>query len=184
VRVLVIPEDRTLDQYILKPIIVDLFADLGVPAVVEVLPRPHLQGIEQVLVKVDEIIDTNRMVDLFLLIVDRDCRDGRATQVGLLEARHPDKLIACLAIEEVEVWMLALHRQDLGVSWREVRAECHPKERFAEPFLVERGWNMSLGRGRERAMRALSAQWRGLMSVCEELAKLRERIADHLRRRA
>ncbi len=175
-RVLVIPEDPYLDQYILKPVIAALFDDLGRTPQVEVLQKPRLRGVAQALdvTILSAIVLDNRMIDLFLLVVDRDCDGQRQDAVGALERRHPGKLIACLAVEEVEVWMLALHRDALTARWSEIVGECHPKERFAEPFLVERGWNTSLGR--ERAMRSLRGQWKTLVSLCPELAALRERV--------
>jgi len=75
VRALIIPEDPTLDRHVLKPVVQRIFADLGRTARVEVLTDPHLSGISRALDRsaVDEIVEDNRMVDLFLLIVDRDC---------------------------------------------------------------------------------------------------------------
>ncbi len=92
------------------------------------------------------------------------------------EAEHPGRLLACLAVEEVEVWMLALHRDALGGRWPEVRADCDPKERYADPFLREKGWLTEVGHGRKRAMRELPSRWGSLLSVCPELAELRERL--------
>ena len=43
-KVLVIPEDQVLDQFVVKPIVEALFADLGQPAQVTVLPEPRLRG--------------------------------------------------------------------------------------------------------------------------------------------
>ena len=47
-KVLVIPEDHTYDQYILKPVIQKIFADLGRTPKVEVLPD-SLGGVDQAL---------------------------------------------------------------------------------------------------------------------------------------
>ncbi len=178
-RVLVIPEDPTLDQYILKPIIERVLAEAGGTGRVEVLQNPRMRGATHALNAgiVREIIEDNSMIDLFVLAVDRDCdRDGN---VGLAEARaneHPGKLLSCLAVEEVEVWMLALHRQSLRTPWSEVRSDCDPKERHAEPFLDRMEWSLGVGGGRKRAMRDLAGQWQSLVSVCPELAELRDRV--------
>jgi hypothetical protein len=83
-----------------------------------------------------------------------------------------------LAIEEVEVWMLALHRE--AFSWNEVRAEPHPKERFALPFLAERAPKLAPGAGRVWAMRELGSHWRGLLQCCPELKELQQRVKDWL----
>jgi hypothetical protein len=47
VKVLVIPEDPTLDQYILKPVVNRLFADLGRTARIDILSNPRLRGVDQ-----------------------------------------------------------------------------------------------------------------------------------------
>ena len=189
-KVLIIPEDPTLDQHILKPIVERLFADLGRPARVMMLTDPHLGGVEQALDggTIRSIVDKYRMVDLFLLMVDNDGgRSGNAGKAALREAEYPDRLIACLAIEEVEVWMLALHREEIrqmtGARWPQIRGHHDPKEAYATPFIRARGWSTGVGRGRKDAMRALPTQWGSLLQVCDELAVLRRRVEDWLRTR-
>jgi hypothetical protein len=186
--VLIIPEDPTLDRHILKPIVEQIFEDLGRNARVDVLEDPHLGGVDEAVDAevVRGIIRDRAMFQLFLLLIDRDCRDREAL-AAQREAEHPGKLLVCLAIEEVEVWMLALHREALrktsGVHWSEVRQECHPKERYADPLLKAEGWMSKTGRGRVQAMRKLGAQWQGLLQVCPELGELRQRIARWLEER-
>ncbi len=180
-KVLVIPEDPTLDQYILKPIVERLFQDIGRKARVEVLQDPHLEGIDQALdaKMVTAIIEENPMVDLFLLMVDRDCNRFRNEErAANREQEHPSKLLACLAIEEVEVWMLALHRDSTAVdaSWQTIRSDCDPKERYAEPLLQALGPHTLVGHGRKLAMREIATQWNALVQRCEELHTLRERL--------
>lgn len=173
-KVLVIPEDQQLDQYILKPVLEMLFADLGLKARLSILPEPRLRGATAALDRdiVGGIVRDNPMEDLFLLIVDRDC--NRTNHEALAKQRqleHPKKLIACLAWQEVEVWMLALYKDRLGVSFTEVRAECDPKERFADPLLNELG-REGPGQGRKNAMRALRKKWQSLRGTCPELNEL------------
>ncbi len=180
-KVLIIPEDPTLDAHILSPIIERLFEELGRTARIEVLQDPHLEGIDQALKPemVKRIVDENPMVELFLLIVDRDCnRFQNEARAAAREQDHPGRLLACVAFEEVEVWMLALHREALGERWGAIRSECDPKELYAEPFLREQGWLSQVGKGRKRAMRGLAAQWKSLLTMCPELARLRERLQD------
>jgi hypothetical protein len=64
-----------------------LFADLEIPARVEVLPEPRLRGAGDALDKdlVASIVESNPMEDLFLLIVDRDC--DRRSNVAKAKAR-------------------------------------------------------------------------------------------------
>lgn len=177
-KVLIIPEDPTLDQHVLKPIAQQLFNDLGRSnARVEVLQEPHLRGVAQALnaQKLQEIIEDNAMIDLFIVMIDRDCnRFHNEEQAAARCGEHPRKLLACLAFQEVEVWALALHRE--GLPWSEVRKDCDPKERFWDPFVEARGWQGEVGRGRKKAMHGLGAKWKGLLQVCPELAALREEV--------
>lgn len=178
-KVLVIPEDPSLDQYILKPLVVQLFEELGIRARVDVLWNPRLRGVSQALdgVVIADIVATYSMIDLFLLLVDRDGEEQRAERVRTREQEHPGRLIACLAVEEIEVWMLAFHRDSLPWSWPSIRTERDPKERFARPFLAERAPRLDAGAGRKWAMRGLGARWKGVLEVCPELGELRQRIA-------
>lgn len=178
-KVLIIPEDPTHDPYILRPVVERIFADLNRPARIEVLRDPHLRGVDEALDQqtVAGIVSDNPMVDLFLLLVDRDCdRRGNSTKASARESEHARCLIACLAIEEVEVWMLALHPDAVGAPWQTVRAECDPKERFAAPALKRIGTS-GPGAGRKRAMRALVGSWPRLRQLCPEIAQLQERVA-------
>jgi len=114
------------------------------------------------------------MVDLFVVIADRDCDRQRNTQ-RLGQAASADPRVAwCCAIEEVEIWMLALHRGEFA-TWNEVRAHCDVKEHYALPFLARRRFS-GPGKGRKAAMALLGQEWRGLLQVCNELATLRETI--------
>lgn len=183
--VLIIPEDPRLDQHILKPVVERIFADLKVPANIRVLQDPRMRGVSQALDEnvIQPVVDLYPMVDLFLVIVDRDCdRESNVARARTLESRIPDRLIVCLAIEEVETWMLYLHRDALGrelsAGFREVRASCDPKDEFAEPLLRKLGWTTTVGKGRKRAMRDLGASWSGLLRVCDELSEFRARIAE------
>lgn len=183
-KVLVIPEDPTLDQYILKPVVEHLFKDFGRPARVYVLQDPHLRGVSQALDKgiIAGILEKERMIDLFLLIVDRDCVDDRQAQLDarLAQGRGLGKsILGCLAVEEVEVWALALYRSEFP-RWRDVREECHPKEKYFDPLVRQRNWQEGPGRGRASAMTALSGKWRSLKSVCRELQGLQDRVDEWL----
>jgi hypothetical protein len=186
VKIMVIPEDPTIDQYILKPIVEQLFADLGKSPRVHVLSKPRLRGVPQALDAsiLADIVDTNRMIDLFLVLVDRDADTQKRPAVAReREREHVDRLFVCLAIEEIEVWMLALHREALDAPWKEIRTERDPKELYAHPFLAQRAPKLGAGAGRAWAMRDLGAKWKGLLEVCPELAELRQCIESWLDRR-
>jgi len=178
VKVLVIPEDPSLDQHILKPVVEKIFADFGKAPRVTVLSKPRLRGVAQALNPdiLADIVATYPMNDLFLVLVDRDGDEARAAVARAREAEHSGRLFVCLAIEEIEVWMLAIHPEILGTGWREVQSEIHPKERFAEPFLKERAPKLDAGQGRAWAMRDLGGQWRGVLKRCPELGELKRRV--------
>ena len=180
-KVLIIPEDPTFDQYIVKPVVERLLKDLGLTGRVDVLRDPKLEGIDKALDKdvIADIVNDNPMEDLFVLVVDRDCdRMNNSTRTAARVAEHRDRLVACLAKEELEVWMLALYRDELGVRWSEVTQECDPKEKYAEPFMARKGWTAQVGRGRKRAMHALGGAWTGLLSVCPEIATLKSDVQN------
>ncbi len=178
-RVLIIPEDPTLDRHVLKPVVERVFRDLGRKARVEVLTDPHLSGVEQALDPevISEVIEDHPMVDLFILAVDRDCdRFGNTRRAGARVKEHDGRLLAVLAREELEVWPLALHRKELDAAWGEIRKECDPKEAYWDPFVKRMGWLGTVGRGRKRAMRELGRNWRGFLDVCDEVRELEEAI--------
>ncbi len=182
-KVLVIPEDPTLDQYILKPIVGRIFADLGRSSSrINVLTNPRLRGVAQALDSaiLADVVETYPMIDLFLVLVDRDGDARRHAVARRREAEQEGRLFVCLAIEEIEVWMLAVHREALGVAWSEVRAEIHPKERFAQPFLKDNAPKLDPGAGRAWAMRDLGARWKGVLQCCSEIDELRQRIEQWL----
>ena len=177
-KVLVIPEDQTHDQYIIKPVIEALFADLEFRARVSVLPDPRLHGDSEALdpEMIRGIVRDNPMEDLFLLLVDRDCdRNHAEAKAAAIQKEHATRLICCLAIQEIEVWMLALHADSLGAPLSEIRRHCDPKERWAEPLLKRVGMD-GPGAGRKKAMRALQGQWRSLRDRCNELKSLQDQV--------
>ena len=189
-KVLIIPEDQHLDRYIAKPVIEALFADLGRPARIDVLPEPRLRGASEALDKgvVDAIVAENPMVDLFLLVVDLDCdREGHAARAAERQREHSKKLLACLAQHELEVWMLALYKEQLRTefdgSFSQIREECDPKERWAEQLLEDLGTG-SPGGGRKSAMKKLAGNYRSLRDTCVEIRDLEGKIRAWLAARA
>lgn len=182
-KVLIIPEDPTHDHFVIKPIIEKIFSDLSQRASIEVLRDPHLRGVDEALdaQTVREIVEDNPMIDLFLIIVDRDCnRLGNVTKAAAREADYPNRLLACLAVQEVEVWVLGLYRDEISDNFRLVREDCDPKEKYFAPWIERKGWSVLVGQGRKQAMRALPGRWNSLRTVCPELSDLQTRIRDHL----
>lgn len=186
-KIFIIPEDQELDQYIVKPILERILSDIGRTARIDVLPKPRMRGISHLMGPgvIEDIVEDYPMADLFVVMVDSDCDyQNRGEKIKALVERQPaardgkKRLIACIAREEIEVWMLGLHHRDpaLGAAWQDIRAHCHPKEAFAEPFIARKGWSTLLGRGRKHAMRELGQHWSGLLGRCDELAQLRREI--------
>ena len=171
-KVLVVCEDPTHDQHVVKPIVERAMEELGFTASVSVLDDPHLRGIAHLLAELPAIVADARMVQLLVVAIDNDC-DRQRNRAKIENAATQDpRIVTCCAMEEVETWMLALHRETLGAPWPDVRAHCDVKEAFAVPFLVRNGLQSGPGRGRKAAMRALRGNWRPLLNACPELRTL------------
>ena len=180
-RVLVIPEHPRYDQYILKPVVEQLFKHLGKPARVDVLANPVFDGVSQILKSsnLERVAALHPMHGIFLLFPDRDGNEGRASQLAMLEASFPGTLFGCAAIEELEIWMLALHAGELYAPWVELRAETQLKE-SAQRWLDEKWPAPTPSRGRKTAMAALTAtSFRTLLRQCPELQELCQKVATH-----
>lgn len=187
-RVLVIPEDFTLDQHILKPIIQALFAKLGKPRTkVVVCQDPRLGGVDQATSweRLREIIDRYRMVDLFVLCVDRDGNEGRKQVLDNLEVQattflaNPAKLfVAENAHQEIEVWAVAGHNVPREWNWEEVRTELHPKERYFVAIAEQE----NLANDRERMYAVLGKmaanRYGRICQLCPEVQQLEDRISN------
>ena len=123
--VLVIPEDFRKDQYMLKPIITAILAEIGRIAKIRVCQDPLLGGISQALKwsRINEILNRYQgMVDLFLLRVDRDGIETRKQSLNRLEEKASEALpegkllLAENAWQEIEVWA---HRKTSSAMLRE-----------------------------------------------------------------
>lgn len=183
-RVMIIPEDFTRDQYVLKPIVAAMFEAIGRKAKVEVCQNPRLRGVSQALdwEQVHAIVDRYRaMFQCFLLIVDRDADPHRRIALDNLEQRALDafpaaRFLAENAWQEVEVWCLAGHDLE-GVSWEDVRAERDPKERYFVPLARRRGLLDAPGQGRRQLSEEAARSYARLRQLCrEDLWALEERV--------
>jgi len=190
-RVLVIPEDPRLDQYVLKPILEAMFKRLGRPrAIVRVCQDPVLGGVDQATNwnRIEEILDLYRgMVDIFLLIVDRDGQDGRRSALDSIEEKAREALppgrhfLAENAWQEIEVWVLAGLDLPAGWSWQDVRTEPHAKETYFMPFARKRGVVEEPGEGRKRLTLEAAARYDRIRRLCpEDVASLEDRLAKLL----
>jgi len=185
--VLVIPEDFRKDQYVLKPIVRAMFDAIDKPrANVRICLDPLLGGVDQAtgFARLADIIERYEgMVDVFLLIVDRDGKPGRRAALDNIERKaaaklKPDRVfLAENAWQEIEVWALAGHRLPDDWSWKDVRSEIHPKERYFEPFAADRGLSQEPGGGRKTLAQEAAGNYRRVRSRCpEDVVALEERL--------
>ncbi|ARU61399.1 hypothetical protein CBW65_10590 [Tumebacillus avium] len=139
-KVLVITEDYVYDQHIVQPIVRKICEEAGKPnAKVIVCTNPRFRGFEDC-TKIDrlkeEVIEMYKMVDLFLLLVDRDANEYRHEKLAGIEAqlklslRSNQSFITENAHQEIEVWALAGLDLPKGWSWAEIRSERDPKEKY------------------------------------------------------
>lgn len=184
--VLIIPEDFRTDQSIVKPIIEAMMVAVGRPnANVRVCTNPLLGGVNNALnlSKLRPIIDRYKgMVDLFLLLVDRDGVEGRADALRSLETQLqpmlPDQKVIFgeNAWQEVEVWLLAGQR-DHGYVWQEVRTALHPKEQFYRPYASRRGVLAHPAEGRGILAGEAARGYDRIAQLCpEDVGALQRRI--------
>ena len=182
--VLVIPEDFRKDQYMLKPIIESMMKAKGKAAKVVVCKDPLLGGIGQALKweRIKEITERYRMVDLFLLCVDRDGDENRRNKLDAIEVKMASilpagkSLFAENAWQEIEVWVLAGHKLPSQWNWQEVRLEVNPKEHYFLPFAKERKLLDTPGEGRKILAREAARQYHRICRLCSEVAELESRI--------
>lgn len=202
-RVLVIPEDSRRDKDLLKPLIEALMIAAGRPrAKVRVCEKPVLGGVAEALKleRLREIIDLwGGQTDLFLLIVDRDGKDGTTLPAsGDQPARKNEDRRAVItrlehestallpkgkvllgehAIEEVEVWVLAGHELPTEWSFRAIRAERNPKEAFFVPFLTKHRGLTDDTAGRALVAAEAARNFQRICDRCpEDMKRLTERV--------
>lgn len=177
--VLVVPEDFTKDEHILKPLVVKILQETGRPrATVEVCRDPNFQGVSGAMnigrLK-DEVIRRYPMVDLFLLFVDRDGVTGRETQATRIEEELTSELmgrqkrfLAALAHQEVEVFVLAGHELPLGWSWQQVREDPDVKNSCFSELVRLKNTERQPHEGRKSLMIEAMANWSRIKSRCPE----------------
>lgn len=104
-KVLVIPEDPRLDQYILKPVVERIFADLRKSPRVTVLSNPRLRGVAEALNRdiLADIVATYPMNNLFLVIVDRSMSKN-ASRSRSSKRRHPSSIPAKAGLGPCGTW--------------------------------------------------------------------------------
>jgi len=176
--VLIIPEDFRKDQYVLKPLIRRLLKEAGKPnAKVRVCLDQLLGGITEAMKwsRIKDVLDRYRgMVQVFLLLVDRDGVEGRREALNELERKAGDvseestSLLAENAWQEIEVWALAGQDLPKDWNWSAVRAEIHPKEVYFGPLARQRGLINEPGEGRTTMGREAAQNYNRVRSRCRE----------------
>lgn len=190
--VLIIPEDFRKDQFILRPIVRALLAEVGyAKAKVEVCRDPLVGGISEALKW--EVIQAilaryQWQVDLFLLCVDRDGSETRGEALRGLEDKASGMLgagsffLAEQAWQELEVWVLAGHDNLPGEwNWKEIRTEHHPKERYYVPFAKLAHCFDHPAEGRGTLAEQAARRYRRIRTLCpEDIGNLETRVAQVL----
>lgn len=184
VRVVVIPEDATFNGYILGPLVRRMLQECGKPNAKVTIPPIPIRGYEHAKREFrTQLFERYRyQADLLLFLPDADGKD-RSGEFQALEAEAQSQgvlLLCCAARQEVEVWLLAGHRDKLDRRWQEVREDISVKENVFEPFLAVHGNPKAADEGRKLLMQEALGSYRSLLGVCEELAELEERIRGAL----
>ena len=186
-KVLVIPEDFRNDRHILQPLFHRLFRSIGRPrADVRVCTDPLMGGVNEALKKerIAEVVEQYRMIDMFILCIDRDKIPGRRDRLDEIEVEFGQShlFFAACAWEEIETWALAGLVLPTQWRWRDVRAEKHVKERYFEELARRRGLDKQAAGGRrllgEEAARNIAA----IRQKCpDDFGKLAKRIEAAIR---
>jgi hypothetical protein len=184
--VLVIPEDSRNDGYIVGPVISAAVQSSGRPnARVRVLTDPILGGVREALKlgNLREIVDRYPLVNLFVLVVDRDGEPSRRRLLDQRESEVASALkagqgfIAVEAWQEVEAWALAGQNLPKGMRWSDIRAERDVKERFFDPYVRDNGLLPGLGRGRKSLGDSAGKNYGRVKRRCPELRDFEQRVA-------
>ena len=181
-RALIIPEDPTHNGAILRPLFQRLLSAAGRRnAKIEVFQDPDYRGYESLLRGLDQIAIRFSHFDLLVLVVDRDGRVGRPKTLGVRAKRARSggaNFVPCIAIEEVEIWLLAGHLSKLGVPWKVLRADASVKENHFGPFLAKYGDDTKKDGGREELMLEALKNLQGILGKCEELNEFVELVRN------
>lgn len=185
VRVLVIPEDPTLNGHILKPLTKVLMRDAGRPSArIQVLENPRVQGYDQARHAIRHRLARFRWHDLWLFFPDADRTTDDAMQ--RLErdlANQGVCLFCCPAQPEVEIYACVAFRSDMGDAWNDVRKNPRMKEEVFQPLIDLHGDPRRAGGGRDLMIRSSLSNLPLLYQLCPELKVLRDRIAAFLQSR-
>lgn len=175
--VLVIPEDFTKDEHILKPLVDRIMQDCGRKAQVQVCRNPNFQGVQAAL-NLDalrEVVALYPMVNLFVLVVDRDGRAGRKQRTDQIESTlstdllpQARRFLAEVAWQEVEVFILAGLTLPADWRWSDIRADANVKDTFFKQLVALRQTSKYPHEGRKKLMAESISNWQRIKSRCPE----------------
>lgn len=174
--VLVIPEDFTKDEHILKPLVEHILQDCGRKPQVQVCRNPNFQGVQTALnmEALRDVIALYPMVHLFVLFVDRDGQAGRKQRTDQIEKtlsaelRPGARFLAEVAWQEVEVFILAGLNLPAGWRWNDIRADVNVKDTFFKQLVRQRGTAKYPHDGRKRLMAESISNWQRIKNRCPE----------------
>lgn len=187
-KVLVIPEDFTKDEHVLKPVVEKILEDAGkANATILVCRDPNFGGIGEAMKKEKlrkDVIQNYPMVDLFILLVDRDGDAGREVKAANLEtdltaelAGREGRFVAELARQEVEVFVLAGHDLPEGWTWQQIRADGDVKNTAFQDLVNTMDTGKMPHDGRKKLMAEGIKNWARIKSRCpEDIGSLIERL--------
>jgi hypothetical protein len=187
-KVLVIPEDFTKDEHVLKPIVEKVLEDAGkANSTILVCRDPNFGGIGEAMKKErlrKDVIERYPMVDLFILLVDRDGDAGREVKAANLEtdltvelAGREGRFIAELARQEVEVFVLAGHDLPDGWTWQQIRGDADVKNTAFQDLVNATDTGKLPHDGRKKLMAEGIKNWARIKSRCpEDIGSLIERL--------
>ena len=188
-RILLVVEDPLLDQHIAKPIVERLVGLAHGQHEVRIMQDPRFRGDTDALdrERISEVLAKwSWRTDVFVLLVDRDCNRCGVTEARIIARQEEAQragfaLIGQCAIQELEVWLLAAFQDQLGVSWKDVRAECDPKERFFDGLVEQLGiGSTGPSRGRKELMQSAIGKLKTIRSRCKEVDHLGRRLVRFL----
>ena len=181
-RFLIIPEDFRKDAFVVEPIVTAALKAVGFAnPKARVCRDPLMGGVTEALKedRLRDVVDRHKgMVDVFLLCVDRDGQTGRAKQLERLEkAFKPDHaLIATMACEELETWILAGLDDPLSSPWAVVRSAHDVKERYFEPLADRLNLRAEPGGGRRTLGRQAARNIGRIRQLCPDFDELCTRL--------
>jgi hypothetical protein len=135
--------------------------------------------------RISEVIDMYPMVQVFLLLVDRDGVAGRQDALQGLEKQARAKLGSSRVLfgenawQEIEVWALAGQVLPTKWKWHDVRTERNPKEMYFEPWAQKRQLTKEPGEGRTTMGREAATNYDRVRSRCKkDIHRLESRLKN------